>query len=245
MKGFIIIVFFLCKLWTIQLMAQKSIYYQQEKIIDHFTKSEVVGKHHEEGMFLTFNQQGCYDSDKNGCDVGNGFREEVSKTEKTILYIGDSFWGNGATYKVAQDKSRINIIVGNKIYVYVRSIAPVGVNTCKLIKRIPMSNPNTVFPSTSVPNDINNNVNVRSSSEYQIRYNQMEQQLIGDIKIFEQTMSGSYNSARSQMAMAIRQAQQNMRSWRNVARQNGINIVKSPWEDVQVQIGTVHYQEKY
>lgn len=225
-------------------MGQKVIYYQQVKIIDNVTKSETIGKYHEEGMFMTFNSQGCYDSDKNGYDVGNGFRKKISNSEKTILYIGDSFWGKGCIYKVAQDKSRINIIVGNKIYVYAKSTVPAGVNTCKLVKKISVSNPDTEPIPTPTPIHIDNNIN-NSSSYYQIQYKQMEQQLIEDIKIFEQTMSGSYNSNREQISMSIRQTQQNMKKWRSIAKQNGVNIVKSPWEEVKVQIGTVHYQKKY
>lgn len=232
---------------SISIKGQRIVYYQQEKIILLPGKKEIQGKHHQEGMFMTFNQYGCYDSDQNGYDVGNGFREIATAGEKTTLYIGDSFWGDGAIYKVTHDKSRINITVGNKIYVYTRSNVPVGVTTCRLIKTKGESNSGILLPNNVISNDIDH-AEISTSNNaayYQNRYNQMEQSLISDIKTFEQTMSGSYDSSRSSMATSIRQAQKNMVDWRNIARKNGVLINASPWENVQVQIGTIHYQKKY
>ena len=94
-----------------------------------------------------------------------------------------------------------------------------------------------------MPNDVmqSNNGN---AAHYQVRYNQMEQSLKRDIKTFEQTMSGSYDSSRAMMANSIRQAQQNMADWRALAAKNGVQLSKSAWESVQISIGTIHY-EKY
>lgn len=244
-----LIIFYSLLVCPFSLKGQQTIYYQQEKIISLPEKKEKQGNHHKEGMFLTFNPKGCYDSDKKGYDVGNGFREIVSTGNNTTLYIGDSYWGNGAIYKVTHDKSRINITIGNKIYVYARSTIPFGINTCCLIKKQIVSN-SIGIPSTinHLNNNINDDVKTKSSNDasyYQTRYSQMEQSLISDINTFEQRMAGSYNSSRSSMAMAIRQAQKNMAEWRNFAKQNGVHINASPWESVQIQIGTIHYQKKY
>lgn len=229
-------------------MGQSTIYYQQEKIVNKNTQQSTSGKHHKAGMFLTFNQQGCYDSDRNGYDVGNGFREKVGQRNGLSFYKGDSFWGKNTKYTVNQDKSRINIEINGKVYVYVRSQAPQGVQTCSLIKQASTGTGNTVALPIA-PNNItlpdNKTNNYGNATYYQTRYNQMEQSLKNDINTFERTMSGSYNSSRSMMATAIRQAQQNMRDWRNTAAQNGVQITPSPWENVQVSIGTIHYEEKY
>ena len=241
-------VFVFLSLWLTNslLRGQSTYYYQQEKLIDLRTKQHSPGCHHKAGLFLTFNEKGCYDSDRNGYDVGNGFREKVGQSNGLTFYKGNSYWGNNAKYTVNADKSRINVEVSDIVYVYVRSQIPQGVKTSSLIKvksSGAAGNISPVSPNSIMPNDVmqSNNGN---AAYYQVRYNQMEQSLKRDIKTFEQTMSGSYDSSRAMMANSIRQAQQNMADWRALAAKNGVQLSKSAWESVQISIGTIHY-EKY
>ncbi len=89
------------------------------------------------GQFITFTKDGCYDSDKNGISVNNGFQNYKKYENGILYYLGSSYWGNQCQYCFNAAKNRLNIIPDNEtgiIYVYQRVNAPVGIKTCYYIK---------------------------------------------------------------------------------------------------------------
>lgn len=108
-------IFLLCYfLFVFNIGYSQTYYYKQIKVIQE--QIEKVGN--ETGQFITFNPKGCYDSDKEGISVGNGFLKYI-KTENNIrIYKGDSFWGE-AYYYVSTDFKRINISLQNEVKIYV------------------------------------------------------------------------------------------------------------------------------
>jgi len=106
-------------------------YYKQVKV--------VVGQQDKSGdnsgQFITINSKGCYDSDRSGNTVGNGFLQ-YQKTDKGMhIYFGKSFWGN-AYYYFSSDYSRLNVkpTQGETVYVYSKSQPQSGILTSSLIK---------------------------------------------------------------------------------------------------------------
>lgn len=107
-----------------------------------FTKSIIQGKVDvsvKGGQFITFDRQKCYESDKNGNEVGNGvmaYDTEASKQTNLETYWGACYWSKNAYMKFNADKSVMNIETNaGKIYVYKRATAPAGVTTCSLIRK--------------------------------------------------------------------------------------------------------------
>lgn len=106
--------FILFLLFVYNIGHSQTYYYKQIKVIQN--QIEKIGN--ETGQFITFNSKGCYDSDKEGISVGNGFLKYI-KTENNIrIYKGDSYWGE-AYYYVSIDFKRINIKLRNKFEIYV------------------------------------------------------------------------------------------------------------------------------
>ena len=72
-------------------------------------------------LFLTINDKGCYDSDRKGMTVGNGFLQYMGERNNIRNFHGDSYWGI-ATYRLKTDYSRLNIVDESKqcVYIYER-----------------------------------------------------------------------------------------------------------------------------
>lgn len=130
-------------------------YYKQVKIID---ASKQIHKGDNTGQFITFTNQGCYDSDYEGYDIGNGFQKLLKNTEKIHVYYGDSYWGKAYFY-VTSDRNRINIKVRNtgKIFVYQRMKAPSNTYTSTYINS---QTPNTIgiYPVPIIDSDNNRSI---------------------------------------------------------------------------------------
>lgn len=117
---------------TSSVSAQTYYYKQVKKVVN---SQVAVGDN--SGLFVTFSEKGCYDSDRNGFDVGNGFLSYKGKNDSGIsIYAGSSFWGN-AKYCFSQDKRRLNIrLTGSDIiYVYQIFATPSHVCTSDKIKQ--------------------------------------------------------------------------------------------------------------
>jgi len=87
-------------------------------------------------LFLTTTDKGCYDSDKDGMSVGNGFLRFSNMQNGIRNYRGDSYWGK-AIYRLKADYSRLNIvdIENDKVYIYERrDISHVACQTSSKIK---------------------------------------------------------------------------------------------------------------
>lgn len=235
-----IFILFLLQCFYITCKGQNTYYYRQEKIIDRFSKNMQNGAYDKAGMFITFNSKGCYDSDKKGFDVGNGFRNEISRNNKYITYIGPSFWGE-AEYITTLDKDRINIKTISKIYVYARADAPIGKKKSSLIK-----NQNDI----SIPMPSNGTILIEDKGQYKEElkisytnsYLKYENSLKSAFDAYERLMSGSHDSSRAMMGTNIVKIQSEMRRLRSEAQKKGIYITISPWENAQPKPGTIHYE---
>lgn len=115
----------LCLLCVTFSIAQETYYYSFVKATEPDSKTKG-------GQFVTFSQNSCYDSDKDGYTVNNGILKLDNYTNGIYTYRGESFWGD-AIYKFNSDKSYLNIIVHNNKYIYKRTPAPSGTMTCSLI----------------------------------------------------------------------------------------------------------------
>lgn len=89
------------------------------------------------GQFITFIDDICYESDKDGISVGNGkLKFEKDFSNKLLIYFGSSYFGNNVKFKFTQDRNLLNVeTVDGRIYVYKKQPAPSSVTTCSLIRK--------------------------------------------------------------------------------------------------------------
>lgn len=114
-------------------MSAQTYYYRQIAKVSNGIRS--AGNN--SGQFITFTKDGCYDSNKNGISVNNGFQNYKIYENGIYYYLGGSYWGSQCQYCFNAAKNRLNIIPDNEtgiIYVYQRVNAPVGIKTCYYIK---------------------------------------------------------------------------------------------------------------
>lgn len=123
-------------------------YYKQIKVV---TKDKIEQTGNGSGQFITFNDKGCYDSDKSGYTVNNGFLNLGKSTTDRVYYSGYSYWGD-ALYIFTENYGRLNIVVEESgiTYVYVLATPPANVTTCALIKET-KSNSNPIYPAVVNP----------------------------------------------------------------------------------------------
>ena len=103
------------------------------------TKQSVRGKvstNVSGGQFITFVDDFCYESDRNGKAVGHGSLKRVKAVSGFKSFVGKSYWDSESTFKFKEDFSAYNVILANgDVYVYKRTIAPSSQHTCSLINR--------------------------------------------------------------------------------------------------------------
>lgn len=94
------------------------------------------------GQFITFRDDVCFESNKNGVGVNHGTmqRNENYSNSQYLVYQQKSgsgcYWGKDATFKFTSDKSKLNVILENgNVYAYERAAAPAGQETCSLIRK--------------------------------------------------------------------------------------------------------------
>lgn len=73
----------------------------------------------DDAHYLTFTSNGCYESDKNGYDLGAPFISFVKRENGLQCFHGGGFYGEG-DYYFRPDRSRFNLMVGSTIHVYQR-----------------------------------------------------------------------------------------------------------------------------
>lgn len=132
--------------------AQSTFYYKQTKVVraDGKVSTDVNG-----GQFVTFNNDKCYESDKSGYTVNNGYLTIQSTNAGITSYSGTSYWGKGTIFMFNSDKSVMNVVASNgDKYVYKRTEAPQNVETCTLIASAPAKT-TTSQPGTSVSYPMN------------------------------------------------------------------------------------------
>lgn len=130
MKTLCCIVFILLVSFT---MSRAQTYYYA------LTKQSVGGKvstHVSGGQFVTFVDDFCFESDRNGKAVGHGSLKRVKASSGFKSFVGKSYWGTESTFKFKDDLSAYNVILANgDVYVYKRATAPSSQLTCSLINR--------------------------------------------------------------------------------------------------------------
>ncbi|MBR4043711.1 MAG: hypothetical protein IKJ10_03565 [Bacteroidaceae bacterium] len=148
------LLFGILMLYIIPTMYGQTYYYQlTKKVSNNVTTTNVSG-----GQFITFMADICYESTKNGLNVGNGTLTRKSKNAQFKEYKGDSYWGT-ATFKFKSDLSKLNVITSDgELWVYTRTTAPSSATTCSLIRAKNVdNNPHQQENYPPTPQIINNN----------------------------------------------------------------------------------------
>ena len=125
-----VITFFL--LFAVNIYSQTYYYKLTKKIEAVNVYTNTAG-----GQFITFLGNTCYESDKDGISVGNGkLKFEKDFSNKLLIYLGSSYFGNNVKFKFTQDRNLLNVeTVDGRIYVYKKQPAPSSVTTCSLIRK--------------------------------------------------------------------------------------------------------------
>jgi hypothetical protein len=108
---------------------KKTLYFRQTEVVKNGQRTAGDNS----GQFITFTFKGCYDSNKQGQSVNNGFLEYRRTVGNIHVYEGGTFWGQGA-YRFAADFSRMNVVVNGVVYVYQQAAAPAEVASSAKIK---------------------------------------------------------------------------------------------------------------
>jgi hypothetical protein len=137
-----------CTVNAVAQPAGSTYYYKQVLHVHNAQKSKGDNSH----LFVTFTNKGCYDSDRGGYTINNGFLDYEGTGNGRHAYYGSSFWGM-ANYYFAGDYSRLNVKVeaDGEIYVYEKSTPSAGVLTSSKIKSKTAPVPMPVYPVYPVP----------------------------------------------------------------------------------------------
>ena len=100
---------------TVLLNAQ-TYFYKLSAVVEGGNRSAGNGS----GIYVTFTDKGCYDSDIEGCTMNNGFLNLQFKGKSKIQYKGASYWG-AAEYIFSADYKLLNVIAGDCVYIYNKS----------------------------------------------------------------------------------------------------------------------------
>lgn len=113
-------------------MNAQTYYYKLEKE----KRGNTVNTNVKGGQFITFLDNCCYESDKNGNGVGHGqLIRDFKKSDVNKVYSGASYWGQ-ADFVFNTGLTRLNVRDKNgNIYVYVKGTAPQNQKTCSLIRK--------------------------------------------------------------------------------------------------------------
>jgi hypothetical protein len=95
-------------------------------------RNNTLGAGDNTGQFITFTRRGCYDSDKNGMQAGDGFFAYQGIDNDVHVYEGDTYWGK-AFYYFTRDFNKYNVRAPDGvIYVYERATAPASALTSSI-----------------------------------------------------------------------------------------------------------------
>jgi hypothetical protein len=105
------------------------------------------------GQFIRFTEKSCYDSDKAGYDIGNGYLMYKGMVNDIHVYNGDSFLGGQkGYYYFNKDLSRLHVETADGVtYVYEKAAAPAGVVTSAKIYKKPETETVVRIPAPPVP----------------------------------------------------------------------------------------------
>lgn len=200
-------------------------------------------------IYVTISGRQCYDSDNHGFSNDTGVRTLMPNTENSPTYSGPTYWGYGK-YRFAKDYSRLNVLVGNNVYVYTRAEMSTGKSTYfggnSGVGSTPQTPPQTPKHSSGSENG---RIAPLSAEQYQYYYNkfaEQAEQIYKDVTIKIKYADGhterrsGYSSSDSYYAYSgmlrnLRKCQSEMRRIREEAARYGIRITKSYYETVTVR----------
>jgi len=175
MKKSLFFIFFLASVFALQAQnapnAGQTAWYKQTAVVDQNAKRSNGDN---TGQFIAFTKMGCYDSNKEGYDVGNGFLEYKGLENNIHVYYGNTFWGKGS-YFFNSDFSRLNIRTEAGItYVYEKTAAPASaVTSAKIVKKpdpvVTTSSPAYIPPPSTVQTPVYPSTPVSPSTPTKIR----------------------------------------------------------------------------
>ena len=201
------------------------------------------------GLFITFIDGGCYDSDSEGCTMNHGLLKLHYKGNDKILYNGESYWGT-AEYVFSSDYELLNVRAGDCVYIYKKSGNPTQrVSTycgAKAVKNY-VGEMMPVRSSSSMAADIKENDEYRgklSPERYREHYANFARQaesLYNDLVYVVKTGSNDeihinkYKAHeaiffQSGMRELLIRTQAEMRNVRSEAAFYGVTIMQSRWE---------------
>lgn len=148
MNKICITTFFL--LFVVNIYSQTYYYKLTKKIEANNVYTNTAG-----GQFITFLDNTCYESDKDGRNVGNGELTYSSYYSKKLkIYLGTSYFGNNVKFKFTQDRNLLNVETSDgRIYVYKRQTPPSSVTTCSLIRKKTNSGSSGGYVAPIYPNN--------------------------------------------------------------------------------------------
>ncbi len=224
-------------------------YYTLEKIVTNGDSQKASGS----GIFITFTSDGCYDSDSEGYTNYQSYLRLAYKGNYRV-YNGDTYWGRG-DYKFTSDFSRLNVIVGNKVYVYNRAATPSNIHQSTYVGQGRIWNGNCsngyypyIFNICPFGNSYSGNGGM-SPMWYQDTYNRyanLAESIYNSITTKLRDYNGNevsgyvYSPADSQIAINemkrnLRKVQRDMRDVRHEAARYGYTILKSVYEDIALR----------
>lgn len=228
----------------------KTYYYKLEKIVTDKTPRSASGS----GIFITFTNDGCYDSDSQGYTNNHSYLKLAYKGNYTV-YNGRTYWGQG-DYKFTPDLSRLNVVVNDKVYVYNRITPGSSVTKSTYVGSPKSSGGGSVTmpatPGYGSPNgsgQSHNNSGKMSREWYQSTYNRYANQA-ADIynTITTKLVDSNGNTTRGyvyrqqdsqgaiqSMIQNLRKVQRDMRDLRQEASRYGYRLSASTYETIDVK----------
>lgn len=218
-------------------------FYKLSAVVENGNRSTGNGS----GIFVTFIDRGCYDSDVEGCTMNNGFLNLQLKGKSKIQYKGTSYWGD-AEYIFSSDYKLLNVIAGPCVYIYNKSNnSTQRVSTyCgkKAVKNNGLVAPVNVGVATGVVEDDNEYRGKLSPEQYREHYTRWENQarscyesLVNVVKANDgdELHVNKYKADESVMFQSgmrtlLVRIQGEMRKVRSEAASYGVTIMQSSWE---------------
>lgn len=224
----------------------KTYYYKIDKIVTNGVSRTASGS----GIFITFTSQGCYDSDWQGY-TNNKSNLQFAYERNYKVYNGITYWGKG-DYRFNADLSRLNIVVGDVVYVYNKVSRPTGINNSTYvgpekpsvegrggyIAPIHKGNSNTLPADESMSIEWYQGTYNRYASNAEAIYKSITTKFVDSSG---NEMSGYvYKQQDSQIAINsmisnLRAVQRDMRDLRQEAARHGYTLVKSQYETISVK----------
>lgn len=227
------------------LLNAQTYFYELSAVVENGNRSVGNGS----GIYVTFIDKGCYDSDVDGCTMNNGFLDLHIKGKNKISYKGTSYWGD-AEYIFSADYKLLNVLAGNSVYIYRRSYSPTRrISTyygTKALKGGGSVNP--MYVGSMLGDDVVDNGDEYrgklSPEQYREHYARWENQarscyesLVNIVKTDsgDEVHTNKYGVNESlmhvnEMTKLLIRVQGEMRKMRSEAASYGVTIMQSRWE---------------